>query len=181
MITQVCCRVLESVWLTQDVLRTRCTGFLSEMTPQIISILSFKPSNLPKLSFLQLRTAGVEKKMWKDCENRNKLNWQLSGSKASWRLLCVGNKLKPLGSPFPRWFIRSLPCLIQTPAVWFLQGEILHSNNEPLDSQWTMQTYLKHPANRPVHESPGLPKCNTDGCSMKWFLKLVTCQQTVTE
>lgn len=38
------------------------------------------------------------------------------------------------------------------------------SNNESLGSQWTTQTYLKHPANVPIHEGSGLETVKTEGC-----------------
>lgn len=56
-----------------------CTGPLSEITPQILSVLSFKPRNLPKLSSRSSELQGVEGENGR-AENRNKVKWQLSES-----------------------------------------------------------------------------------------------------
>lgn len=73
-------------------------------------------------------------------------------------LLRVDNKLKPLWFQFPGWFVRCLSYLIPNPAVPFYTGGDAEKtqNNESLGSQWTTQTYLKHPANVPIHEGSGL-------------------------
>lgn len=99
-----------------------CTGPLSEITPQILSVLSFKPRNLPKLSSRSSEPQGVEGENGR-AENRNKVKWQLSESSLCWVLLCVGNKWKPLLFQFLQWFIVSLLYLIPNSAVLFYAKE----------------------------------------------------------
>lgn len=55
------------------------TGLLSEITPQTLSVLLFKPSNLPKLSSHSSELQGVEGEKVR-AENRSKVKWQLSES-----------------------------------------------------------------------------------------------------
>lgn len=65
-------------------LPSRCRGLLSEITPQIKSVLLLKPGNLPKLSFPTApNSGGWEENMCKDCGSGNKLHWHLSESWAS--------------------------------------------------------------------------------------------------
>lgn len=109
-------------------LPSRCRGLLSEITPQIKSVLLLKPGNLPKLSFPQLRTpGGGKRKCAKTVEVETSCTDTWVKAELPWVLLRAGNKLKPLWFQFPRWFIRSVSYLIPNSAVPLYAEKMLKS------------------------------------------------------
>lgn len=119
---------LSSSWASAGWLRMRCPSGSTclESHRQTLYHPLFRPSNLPESVLLwHISTGSGKKKVWKDCGIKTSRTDSWVKAKLHWLLLCVGNKLKPLGFQFSRWFIRSLSYLILNPAVLFYVRKML--------------------------------------------------------